>query len=146
MKHTIFFPITLLWVIMLTGCSFSSVPTVSEFQEIIASDSIKNAPDWKNMMPDPYELYDIPGHCSYSSSGARDDGYQFMLYSVTEDDFVTYVQTSKEIGFTNVIIEDEYMAMLHDPDKKYLLSIYFTEDEDDPKQNWMMVDIAYSQD
>lgn len=97
------------------------------------------------MIPDPYELYDIPGHCSYSSSGARDDGYQFMLYSATKEDFITYAKESKEMGFVNVVVEETYMVLLHDSDAKYTLSIYFTEDEDDPEQNWMMVDIVYSQ-
>lgn len=141
MKNWIFFLLTTLWIVLLAGCSFSSVPTVSEFHEPIFND---NLPDWKNMIPDPYELCDIPGHCSYSSSGVRDDGYQFMLYSATEEDYSTYVQKSKEMGFTNVIMEETYMVLLHDPDMKYTLSIYFTEDED-PEQNWIMVDIAYSQ-
>lgn len=146
MKNWIFFLLTILWVIMVAGCSFSSVPTVSEFQEPISSDELKNIPDWKSMVPDPYELYDIPGHCFYSSSGVRDDGYQFMLYSAIEDDFVTYVQKSKEMGFTDVVMEEKYMVLLHNSDMKYTLSIYFTEDEDDPNQNWIMVDITYSQD
>lgn len=145
MKNWIFFLLTILWIIMLAGCSFSSVPTVSEFQELISSDELKDIPDWKSMVPDPYELYDIPEHCSYSSSGVRGDGYQFMLYSATEEDFVTYVQEAKEMGFMNVVMEETYMVLLHDSNMKYTLSIYFTEDGDDPKQNWMMVDITYSQ-
>lgn len=145
MKNHILFLVIILWIIMLSGCSFSSVPTVSEFQELISSNELKDIPDWKSLVPDPYELYDIPGHSSYSSNGVRDDGYQFMLYSATEDDFSAYAQKSKEMGFTNVIMEETYMVLLHDSDGKYTLSIYFTEDEDNPEQNWMMVDIAYSQ-
>lgn len=137
MKKWTFFLIAILWAIMLTGCSFLS--------ESIPRNSTNNIPDWKGMVPDPYELYDIPGHCSYSSSGVRDDGYQFMLYSTTEEDFITYVRKSKEMGFTNVVMEETYMVLLHDSDTKYTLSIYFTVDEDDPEQNWVMVDIAYSQ-
>lgn len=97
------------------------------------------------MIPNPYELYDIPRHHSYSSNGVRDNGYQFMVYSVTRSDYSVYVQKSKEMGFTNVVMEESYMVLLHDSNMKYILSIYFTEDEDDPEQNWMMVDIAYSQ-
>lgn len=137
MKNWMMFLISTLWIIMLIGCSFLS--------ESIPVNEVSDDLDWKNMIPDPYELYDIPGHCSYSSDGIRDEGYQFMLYSATEEDFITYTQKSKEMGFTNVIMEEPYMVLFHDSDMKYTLSIYFTKDEDDSDENWMMVDIAYSQ-
>lgn len=141
-----YFLLALLLIIILAGCSFSPEPITNEFQELISSDEPKDIPDWRSMIPDPYELYDIPSHCSYSSSGVQDDGYQFMLYSATKEDFITYAKKSKEMGFTFVVMEETYMVLLHDSDVKYTLSIYFTEDEDDPEQNWMMVDIVYSQD
>lgn len=103
-----------------------------------ASTEVFMYPDLRTVIPDPHDLFpDV----MFSFNAICDEltNYGFVMNKgITYEMFLQYRQACRDLGFKRVILESEEIYWANDENMWYRLELYWTENTEDPDQNYIM--------